>query len=152
RRHDASRGGVLLPYLAVVAADVPLIAVAFGAPLGWSGRVVVIVAVVVTALVTARQFIMFRENARLLTSTRVQQERLQHEVTHDGLTGLANQALFRERLASSLTAAHRTSVLLVDLDDFTSINDLLGHGVGDRLLISVSQLLRAEVADDGLPV
>jgi diguanylate cyclase (GGDEF)-like protein len=151
-RGDAARGGVLLPYLAVVAADVPLIAVAFGAPLGWSGRVVVIVAVVVTALVTARQFIMFRENARLLTSTRVQQERLQHEVTHDGLTGLANQALFRERLASTLTAARRTSVLLIDLDDFTSINDLLGHGVGDRLLISVSQLLRAEVADDGLPV
>jgi diguanylate cyclase (GGDEF)-like protein len=152
RPRDTTRGGALLPYLAVVAVDVPLIAVAFGAPLGWSGQVVVIAAVVVTTLVTLRQFIMFRENARLLTSTRVQQERLQHEVTHDGLTGLANRALFRERLADALAAARPASVLLIDLDDFKSVNDLLGHGVGDRLLISVSRLLRSEVGTDGLPV
>src|SRR5262249_5219662 len=55
-RYEAARGGVLLPYLAVVAVDVPLIAVAFGAPLRWPGRVVVVAAVVVTALVTVRQF------------------------------------------------------------------------------------------------
>jgi diguanylate cyclase (GGDEF)-like protein len=42
-------------------------------------------------------------------------------------------------------------VLLVDLDDFKTVNDLLGHGVGDRLLISIARLLRAEVGDDGLP-
>lgn len=151
RRLDPAPGGVLLSYLAVIAVDGPLIAVAFGAPLSWSGRVVVMAAVVVTALVTLRQFIMFRENARLLTSTRVQQERLQHEVTHDGLTGLANRALFRERLTGNLTAARTASVLLIDLDDFKSVNDLLGHGIGDQLLISLSQLLRAEVGADGLP-
>jgi diguanylate cyclase (GGDEF)-like protein len=153
RRRDPTRGGgVLLPYLAVAAVDLPLVAVAFGAPLRWPGRLVVIAAVVVTALVTVRQFIAFRENARLLRDTRDQEERLQYEVSHDGLTGLANRALFRDRLAAALAATGRASVLLVDLDDFKTVNDLLGHGVGDRLLMSVADLLRAQTGDDGLPV
>ncbi len=151
-RRGKPRGGLLLPYLAVAAVDVPLVAVAFGAPLQWPGRVVVLAAVGVTALVAVRQLIAFRENARLLKNTRIQEERLQHEVSHDGLTGLANRALFRDRLASTLATTGRASVLLIDLDDFKAVNDLLGHGVGDRLLVSVSQLLRAEVGEDGLPV
>jgi diguanylate cyclase (GGDEF)-like protein len=151
RRH-AARAGVFLPYLAVAAVDVPLIAVAFGVPLRWPGRVVVIAAVAVTALVTVRQLIAFRENARLLRNTRIQEERLQFEVSHDGLTGLANRALFRDRLTATLTTAGRAWVLLIDLDDFKAVNDLLGHDIGDRLLVSVSQLLRAEVGRDGLPV
>jgi diguanylate cyclase (GGDEF)-like protein len=150
RRHTA-RGGVLLPYLAVAAVDLPLIAVAFGAPLRWPGRVVVAAAVAVTALVTVRQLIAFRENARLLRNTRIQEERLQFEVSHDGLTGLANRALFRDRLTTTLATTGRASVLLIDLDDFKAVNDLLGHGIGDRLLVSVSQLLRAEVGADSLP-
>ncbi|MET7393974.1 EAL domain-containing protein [Dactylosporangium sp. NPDC005572] len=149
---DPARAGELLPYLAVAAADVPLLAIAFGAPPRWPGRVAVIAAVVVTALVTLRQFIAYRENARLLANTRRQEERLQYEVSHDGLTGLANRALFRERLATALAGSGRAAVLLVDLDDFKAVNDLLGHGVGDRLLVSVAQLLRAETGDDGLPV
>jgi diguanylate cyclase (GGDEF)-like protein len=150
-RRDTARGGVLLPYLAVAAVDVPLIAIAFGAPLRWPGRIVVVAAVAVTALVALRQLIAFRENARLLHNTRIQEERLQFEVSHDGLTGLANRALFRDRLTTTLAATGRVSVLLIDLDDFKAVNDLLGHGIGDRLLVSVSQLLRAEVGEDGLP-
>jgi diguanylate cyclase (GGDEF)-like protein len=151
-RRDRARGGVLLPYLAVAAVDLPLIAVAFGAPLRWPGRVVVITAVMVTVLVAVRQFIAFQENSRLLRHARVQEERLQHEVSHDGLTGLANRALFRDRLTSVLATTGRASVLLVDLDDFKTINDLLGHGVGDRLLVSIADLLRTKAGDDGLPV
>nr|MDT0659156.1 EAL domain-containing protein [Micromonospora sp. DSM 115978] len=151
-RRDRARSGVLLPYLAVVAVDVPLVALAFGAPLSWPIRVVLVAAVVVTALVGARQFIAFRENARLLHNTLVQEERLTYEVSHDGLTGLANRSLFRDRLATALATPARTSVLLVDLDDFKTVNDLLGHGVGDRLLVSVAQVLCAEVGEDGLPV
>ncbi|WP_432840160.1 putative bifunctional diguanylate cyclase/phosphodiesterase [Dactylosporangium sp. CA-092794] len=151
-RRAPARGGVLLPYLAVAAVDVPLIAVAFGAPLRWPGRVVVLAAVVVTGLVTVRQYIAFRENVRLLRTARVQEERLQYEVSHDGLTGLANRALFRDRLTTVLDTTGRASVLLVDLDDFKAVNDLLGHGVGDRLLVSIAQLLRAETGDGGLPV
>ncbi|WP_245601831.1 putative bifunctional diguanylate cyclase/phosphodiesterase [Hamadaea tsunoensis] len=147
-----ARRDVLLPYLAVAAVDLPLVAVAFGAPLRWPGRVVVIAAVVVTALVTVRQYLAFRENSRLLRSARSQEERLQYEVSHDGLTGLANRALFRDRLATVLATRGRASVLILDLDDFKTVNDLLGHGAGDRLLVSIAQLLRAEVGKDGLPV
>jgi diguanylate cyclase (GGDEF)-like protein len=151
-RRDRARGGVLLPYLAVMAVDVPLIAVAFGAQLRWPVRVALIAAVAVTALVTVRQYLAYRENARLLRNTRVQEERLQYEVSHDGLTGLANRALFRDRLTTALATGGPVSVLLVDLDDFKTVNDLLGHGVGDRLLVSVARLLRAEAGDHGLPV
>jgi diguanylate cyclase (GGDEF)-like protein len=152
RRRDPVRVGTLLPYLAMVAVDVPLIAVAFGAPLRWPVRVVLVAAVAVTALVTVRQFLAHRENARLLRNTRVQEERLQYEVSHDGLTGLANRALFRDRLTTALDTVGSASVLLVDLDDFKAVNDLLGHGIGDRLLVSVARLLESEAGDRGLPV
>jgi diguanylate cyclase len=151
RPESRRRASVLLPYLAVAAVDVPLIAVASGA-MRWSGRVVVYAAVLVTTLVTVRQYIAFRDNARLLREKRVQEERLQHEVTHDALTGLANRALFRERLAAILDAAVPATVLLVDLDDFKTVNDSLGHDVGDLLLVSVAATLRAEAGADGLPV
>jgi diguanylate cyclase (GGDEF)-like protein len=151
RRRRSRRGNTLLPYLAVAAVDVPLVAVACGA-LRWPGRTVVLAAVLVTGLVTVRQFIGFRDNARLLHDKRVQEQRLQHEVTHDGLTGLANRALFRERLASALSLGEPVTVLLVDLDDFKTVNDSLGHDVGDDLLVSVAAALRAEVGYEGLPV
>jgi diguanylate cyclase (GGDEF)-like protein len=151
RPESGRRASALLPYLAVAAVDVPLIAVACGA-LGWPGRLVVYAAVLVTTLVTVRQYIAFRENAGLLREKRAQEERLQHEVTHDGLTGLANRALFRERLAAALDAGRPATVLLVDLDDFKTVNDSLGHDVGDLLLVSVAATLRAEARAAGLPV
>nr|WP_308128899.1 GGDEF domain-containing protein [Actinoplanes polyasparticus] len=150
-RRPPARVGVLLPYLAMVLVDVPLIAVAFGAPLRPPVRVVLIAAVVVTALVMVRQYLAYRENSRLLRNARFQEERLQYEVSHDGLTGLANRALFRDRLTTELATGGPTTVLLLDLDDFKAVNDLLGHGVGDRLLVSVSLLLHTEVGGRGLP-
>jgi diguanylate cyclase (GGDEF)-like protein len=110
--------------------------------------------VLVAGLITARQFVAFRENARLLHEKRISEERLQHEVTHDGLTGLANRALFRDRLAAALAGGDEgdVTVLLIDLDDFKAVNDSLGHGVGDRLLVSLARVLREQTAGDGLPV
>jgi diguanylate cyclase (GGDEF)-like protein len=145
------RASAVLPYIAVAAVDVPLIAVACGA-LHWSGRLVVYAAVLVTSLVTVRQYIAFRDNARLLREKRVQEHRLQHEVTHDGLTRLANRALFRERLSTAIDGGRPATILLIDLDDFKTVNDSLGHDVGDRLLVSVAAVLRAEADATGLPV
>lgn len=144
------RANTWLPYLALAAVDIPLIVNLFAEHV-WTHDVVVVGAVLVNALVAVRQLVGFRENARLLRENRASEERLRHEVTHDGLTGLANRGLFRERLATAL-AAGDTTVLLVDLDDFKTVNDSLGHDVGDQLLIAVADELRASVGPDGLPV
>jgi len=65
--------------------------------------------------------------------------RLREMATHDPLTGMPNRAAFMEHLASAIERAdareQRVAVLLVNLDNFKSINDGLGHDVGDKLLI-----------------
>jgi diguanylate cyclase (GGDEF)-like protein/PAS domain S-box-containing protein len=87
-------------------------------------------------------------NSRDITETRKAQERLGYEATHDVLTGLANRALFGERLAGHLShtrADQRMHLILVDLDDFKTVNDTLGHAVGDALLVAVADQMRASV-------
>ncbi|MEU4689047.1 EAL domain-containing protein [Actinoplanes sp. NPDC023714] len=144
-RREPGGVGVLLPYLAVA----PLLTVVVSEPMRWPVRVVLIAAVVATTLVMARQYLAYRENARLLRKARIQEERLQHEVSHDGLTGLANRALFTHK---SRKIRANDSILLLDLDDFQTVNDLLGHEVGDRLLVAVAEKIKFETGNDGLPV
>ncbi|MBP9087049.1 MAG: EAL domain-containing protein [Kofleriaceae bacterium] len=73
------------------------------------------------------------------------EERLNHLAMYDTLTGLANRALFQDRLARELLHAQRTQhsvgLLFLDLDRFKTINDSLGHGAGDELLRQVAARL-----------
>ncbi|MGA7671274.1 MAG: EAL domain-containing protein, partial [Nitrolancea sp.] len=74
---------------------------------------------------------------------------LTHQAFHDSLTGLANRALFNDRLAHAVTRNERQgrmlAVLFMDLDNFKVINDSMGHEAGDRLLVSVSRHLAKQL-------
>ena len=84
-----------------------------------------------------------------VTETLAITARLQHEATHDLLTGLPNRALLIDRLHQALANAQRrgtlVALLFVDLDRFKRINDSLGHYVGDRVLQVVAERLQASV-------
>ena len=71
----------------------------------------------------------------------------QHRATHDALTGLANRALFNERLERSPLPL---SLLALDLDRFKQVNDTLGHEAGDELLKQVTGRLTTIVGDKGM--
>src|SRR3954453_22917269 len=70
------------------------------------------------------------------------QNQLHHQASHDPLTDLPNRMLFMERVRDELAMGHQIAVLFVDVDDFKTVNDSLGHGVGDALLVSVAERLR----------
>jgi diguanylate cyclase (GGDEF)-like protein/PAS domain S-box-containing protein len=82
---------------------------------------------------------------RDITEHRRLQNELTHQAFHDPLTGLANQALFRDRVDHAATRLQRQggqlAVLFIDLDDFKTVNDSLGHSAGDALLQVVSDRL-----------
>lgn len=82
---------------------------------------------------------------RDITEQRQLEEELKHQALHDALTGLPNRVLFQDRIGQQLAAARRTGmtvgVLFVDLDDFKVVNDTIGHGVGDELLVAVAARL-----------
>ncbi len=83
---------------------------------------------------------------RDMRELRAMHERMQYLAMHDELTGLYSRHMFGELLSQSLVQTRRSgqtlALLLIDLDDFKSINDGHGHHVGDRLLQEVAQRMR----------
>ena len=80
-----------------------------------------------------------------ITERRRADEKIAHLAHYDGLTDLPNRILFRERLEQSLKAirpGEQLAVLYIDIDEFKSVNDALGHPIGDELLKGVAERLR----------
>ena len=88
--------------------------------------------------------------SRDVSERRALEDRLRHQAFHDELTGLPNRALLRERLTHRLerradAAGGLVAVLFVDLDDFKTINDSLGHRAGDDLLRAVARRIASRL-------
>ena len=87
--------------------------------------------------------------ARDVTERRALQDQLAYQAFHDSLTGLANRALFSERITHAIERGVRRrnlfAVLFIDLDDFKTVNDSLGHAAGDELLVTVAERIRASL-------
>ena len=136
-----------LPYLAVAGSCLLLVVVGLHDvrfnPLGG----VLLGAVLLTALVSVRQFAALRDNGRLAI-------RYQQLASIDGLTGLYNRRHFMEVAEGAFARAQRLGqqlvVLMIDVDRFKQINDVQGHAVGDRVLADVAQACREYVRPDDI--
>ncbi|HEX8181739.1 MAG TPA: EAL domain-containing protein [Pyrinomonadaceae bacterium] len=95
---------------------------------------------------TAQLVMANKELTKEVSERKLAEEQLRHNAFHDGLTDLANRALFMDHLQLALARAQRHedyqfAVLFLDLDRFKVVNDSFGHTVGDKLLIGIARRL-----------
>jgi len=85
-----------------------------------------------------------------ITEKQVASEKIEYMAMHDGLTGLANRALFRRHVDQQIEkgADGEAALLFLDLDRFKIVNDTLGHPIGDALLVQVANRIRALLGAD----
>jgi diguanylate cyclase (GGDEF)-like protein/PAS domain S-box-containing protein len=90
-------------------------------------------------------------NVRDITERRRVEAKLEHSVSHDGLTGLFNRRRFVEELAAASARAERdqtqAAVLILDLDNFKYVNEHFGHSAGDALLTGIATTLQRRLRD-----
>jgi len=148
--HASGRLDAWLPAAPVVLAAVALAGRVLtggevGPVLGVLGGVLLVLVVVRQALVQVENTELARVLERTVVELRDREDELEHQAFHDPLTGLANRALFRDRLQHASARRHEdvVTVLFVDLDDFKTVNDTMGHDIGDQLLVLVAERLRA---------
>jgi diguanylate cyclase (GGDEF)-like protein len=147
--HPLSRGETVIPTIPVVlAAGVLFARVLLGREIGEELATAGALLLVVLA---ARQFAIQLENGQLnrnlrltVDALRTSEDELRHRAFHDPLTDLANRDLFRHRLAEQLFSRpdDDVAVAFIDLDDFKTVNDSLGHDAGDLLLREVAERIR----------
>jgi len=86
-------------------------------------------------------------NTRDISDRKTLEQQLSHQAFHDPLTNLANRALFKDRVEHALLSRARATtplgVLFLDLDNFKTVNDSLGHVVGDELLIAAAKRIQS---------
>jgi diguanylate cyclase (GGDEF)-like protein len=153
-RHVADREPLSRRRLAVLTAALLVNPVVL-AVVSASGEVVdpapyVVGGVIIGLLVMAR----LRDALGQLGASLIERESLmdllRRQALYDGLTALPNRRFFTERLAADFddrSSGGTLALLLVDLDDFKSVNDRFGHEAGDALLVAVGQRLRASIRE-----
>jgi diguanylate cyclase (GGDEF)-like protein len=87
------------------------------------------------------------ERARLVEELRYEVDSKTHQATHDMLTGLPNRMLFTSRATNALNVSNGVAVVILDLDRFKDVNDTLGHAIGDRLLLEISERLQRATSE-----
>ena len=120
----------------------------------WGSAVVIVMLVALTAIVVGLIVEIHRQREAVLTKMKDENAKLVRANRVDGLTGLQNHTSFYNVLENKLSKARRDkrgfAIAMLDIDDFKSINDTYGHGVGDDILRYVSDTIVAAIDKSGV--